>query len=613
MSVGHLFDPEEFSAGSPASEPEAVLPDGSRVVTVLPDVSGLDKTFDYYCPPKWADQISLGSMVRVDLHGRRVPGWVIAVDAVPPAGVTLRPISRLSSAGPPGDILDLARWVAHRWNGPLRAVVKSASPVRAVRSLPQERSTGAAIAVSPGAADSLTDFAGDCVAHPGVSAVQTSPTTDPLPFILAAVALGPTLVIAAEAAVADGVVARLRKRRVRVGRHPYDWSAGLAGSVVVGQRSAVFAPLPARPATIIVLDSHAEAMQEERVPTWHAARVAIERSRLNGGRCVLLSPMSALVGVDVDRVLSVSRSESRSGWPAVELLDRRDEEPRLASTLLPPVLVERMRNADRSLLILNRKGRARMLACASCTELARSEDGRHLMVERDGRLESVATGEQRPLVCASCGSTQLKRLRPGVSRIAEETGILLDRPAVELTADSEFNGFDSERPAVVVGTEAALHRLDVRPDLVAFLDMDQELYGPRFRAGEQAMTLLVRAARLLNGRSSDSRIVVSTRAPDHPVLMAAQSADMTSFVSAELETRRMLGLPPFTAMAELSGASAEEMADRLMGVEDISVVGPRPDGRFLATAHDHDVLSEALTDARRSGERVRVVVDPARA
>ncbi len=612
MSAGHLFDPEEFLSTTPDLETE--VPDGSRVVRVLPDVSGLEKTFDYYCPPRWADQIAVGSMVRVDLHGRRVPGWVVELDSDPPKGVALRPITRLSSVGPPAEILDLARWIARRWSGPLRAVLKSASPSRAIRSLPLERPNNIGGKGEQQAAGAIEEFAAQCLTHSGVSAVQIAPTTDLFPFVEAATSLGPTLVVAADGQVADQLVAQLRRRKIRVGHHRYEWSAGLAGAVVVGQRSAVLAPLPDRPATIIVLDSRTEAMQEERVPTWHAADVAIERSRRNGGRCLLLGPISPLVGEDrVDRVLRVSRSASRSGWPLVEILDRRDEEPRTASTLLPPVLVERLRSADGALLVLNRKGRSQMLACSSCMELARTEDGRNLMVERDGGLESPVTGERRPMVCGSCASTQLKRLRPGVSRIAEEAEVLVGRPVTELSSDTAQSDHHGGAARVVVGTEAALHRLDFRPDLVAFLDMDQELYAPRFRAGEQAMTLLVRAARLLGGRAQGGRILALTRVPDHPVLLAAQLADMGAFVDSELATRRMVDLPPFVAMAELSGSDVEQMAARLMAIETVSVVGPRPNGHFLVTASNHDVLADALSSARQRGQKVRVAVDPGRA
>lgn len=612
MTGDHLFDPDEFRAPSKPSRdaPLTPLPEGSRVVRVLPDVSGLDKTFDYYCPQKWVDRLAIGSIVRVELHGRRVSGWVVELDSEPPEGVSLRPVDRVTSYGPPEDVIELARWISYRWDGPLRSVLKSASSPRVVRSLPARRPTS-----TPNkSTDDLDEVAVRSVEQPGVTAVQASPITDPVTFVIAAQRRGSVLVVAADGEVADSIVVGLRRHGVRAARYPGQWMAGLTGSVVVGQRSAVLAPMSSGPDTIIVLDDHVESLQEERVPTWHAADVAVERSQRAGGRCLLLGPMASLSSsVRADRVISVPRAQERAGWPVVEVIDRRQEDPKLSTTLFPPLLVERLRAAGASLLILNRKGRARMLACAACLELVRSEDGQRLMIERDGRLES-STGESRPLVCAHCGSTRLKRLRPGVSRIVEEASALVDGGVRELSTDVGVDPSLNEVGArVVVGTEAALHRIRHRLDLVAFLDFDQELFAPRFRAGEQAMALLVRAARLLGGRQPGGRLIISTRIGEHPVLAAARSADMRAFADTELESRRALMLPPHGAMAEVSGAGAELLAAELNGVPEVSVVGPRADGHYLVSATNHDVLADALRATRPRSGRVRVAVDPPRA
>ena len=90
---------------------------GTRVVRVLPEVSGLDKVFDYEVPARWAGTVAPGSLVRIDLHHRRVAGWVVDADVEAPPGVTLRAVSKISSRGPSAVVIDLARWAAHRaWN-----------------------------------------------------------------------------------------------------------------------------------------------------------------------------------------------------------------------------------------------------------------------------------------------------------------------------------------------------------------------------------------------------------------------------------------------------------------------------------------------------------------
>ncbi len=161
-----------------------------------------------------------------------------------------------------------------------------------------------------------------------------------------------------------------------------------------------------------------------------------------------------------------------------------------------------------------------------------------------------------------------------------------------------------------VGTEAVLHRLP-RADTVAFLDVDAELLAPRYRAAEQAMALLVRGARLAGPRADGGRVLVQTFLPRHEVVQAALLADPGRLVDGELARRRLLELPPFVALATVSGAGSGTVADALRSAAGIQVGGG--DGEFVVKAPTWDALGRALIDAPRpKGGRVRVVVDPPR-
>ena len=85
----------------------------SRVVRVRVDEPAVDKPFDYTAP----DDVRVGDVVRVALHGRRVGGWVVALDVTPPAGVDLKPVAKVSGWGPPAEVIALADWAAWRWAG----------------------------------------------------------------------------------------------------------------------------------------------------------------------------------------------------------------------------------------------------------------------------------------------------------------------------------------------------------------------------------------------------------------------------------------------------------------------------------------------------------------
>ena len=96
-------------------------------------------------------------------------------------------------------------------------------------------------------------------------------------------------------------------------------------------------------------------------------------------------------------------------------------------------------------------------------------------------------------------------------------------------------------------------------DVVAFLDLDAELLAPRYRAAEQAMALLARAARLVGAASGGGRLLVQTFLPRHEVLQAVLHADPSRLAKVESARRELLGLPPFAALAAIAGAGAERV------------------------------------------------------
>jgi primosomal protein N' (replication factor Y) len=106
------------------------------VVRVLPDEPAIDKLFDYAVPDAMVDAARTGAVVRVELHGRRVGGWIVDAAAEPEPGVTLRPLAKVSGWGPSADVIELARWAAWRWAGRPASFLRTASPEKVVRALP---------------------------------------------------------------------------------------------------------------------------------------------------------------------------------------------------------------------------------------------------------------------------------------------------------------------------------------------------------------------------------------------------------------------------------------------------------------------------------------------
>jgi primosomal protein N' (replication factor Y) len=624
---------------------------GRRVVRVAPDVAGLQREFDYVVPADSDAEVRVGTSVRVFLGRRRVSGWVVGEGIEAPPGVELRPIVSVRGWGPPASVVRVARWAAWRWAGPLALLLRTASAPTLVRTLPAPGAPGGAggeggAPGGRGAGDgsalsaATAALAQEALAG-GTAVLRLAPGHDPYPVLEAALgragALGRgeegILVLAPARHHAEQLAARLRRRGVAVALLPEQWARARAGGVVaVGTRSAAFAPLPSL-AAAVVLDAHDQAYHEERAPTWAAWEVVAERARRDGAPCVLVSPCPPLELLGAGRLVAGSRRHERGGWPSVEVVDRRGDDPR--SGLYSARLVELVRWAAagqgrRVVCVLNRTGRARLLACAACGELARCERC-GAAAERAGAEDRILgcrrCGAERPELCTRCGSTRMRVVRVGVGRVREELEALSGTAVAEVTAraGAELDLAALARHAVVVGTEAVLHR-QLGADAVAMLDFDAELLAPRLRAGEQALALLARAATVVGrpapgrpapGPSSSERapgrLLVQTRQPQHPALRSALSADPAILAASELAVRRELGLPPLTALAIVSGPAADAYGAALAasappGTE---VRGP-VSGVWSVLAPDHRTLADLLAGVARPAGRVRVEVDPVR-
>lgn len=608
---------------------------------VLTDVVALDREFDYSVPEAWhadgrAARLVVGTMVRVTLKGRRVGGWVTALDpeaerrprtaesqpgsrlgegrdTAAEYGADLQPLAKLVGVGPPAEVLELARWAARRWAGRRATFYGTASPPRVVEAVPRtgaHRSLPAAAGAPTGTG---TEAIWEASLDSAVSVVRIPPAGDRGPLLAAALRRGEVLLMAPQVAEAVRLAGWVRRRSSAAALLPEDWERAAGGGVVVGTRAAVFGPMP-RLGAVVVLDEHDEALVAEDSPTWSAREVAVERARRDGAPCVLVSPIPTLEAQALasGEQITLPRHVEREGWPNLEVVDQRDPEVGRHGLLTEP-LMTRLRTCERAVCVINRKGRARLLACTSCGDLVVCDSCGAAVGESGdaGGFDCLRCGERRPRVCSGCGATRLKTLRPGVTKLRDELEVLLGEQVTEVSGPARSSA-EPEYTAsrVVIGTEAALHRAG-EADLVAFLDFDQELSATRYRANEQAMALLARAARLAGPRSGAGRILVQTRQPDHPVLESARAADPELLSSHDRDLRQQLGFPPFSALAEIAGAAAGAYVERLgrpLGLE-VSELG---ENRWVVRAADRDHLLDALADVERPPGRLRLAIDPLR-
>ena len=227
----------------------------------------------------------------------------------------------------------------------------------------------------------------------------------------------------------------------------------------------------------------------------------------------------------------------------------------------------------------------------------------------------------------------MKTLRAGVSRLREELEALLGEGVGEV-AGSRGGGADPAVPGtrVLVGTEAVLHRVRHAAAAV-FLDIDLHLLAPRLSATEDTLALFVRAARLVGARGTAgawARVQVQTRVPDHPVLLAVSQGEPATVLADEVAIRRASVLPPFAALALVSGTQAPGYAAALAqeaaaaaaaaataaatpaSMSSAVAVSPLGEDRFLVRADTHAPLCDLLARVPRPpGRGLRIEVDPA--
>jgi primosomal protein N' (replication factor Y) len=229
----------------------------------------------------------------------------------------------------------------------------------------------------------------------------------------------------------------------------------------------------------------------------------------------------------------------------------------------------------------------------------------------------------RPAVCVKCGSGKLAVIKAGVSRLREELAAAAGRRVDEVVEISggETANKDQEidqTKMLFVGTEAALHRVrDV--DTVVFLDIDQEISAPRYRAAEITLSLVVHAARLVARKTSGGLVMIQSMLADHALLRGLAVHDLSEFVYEEVARRQLMQLPPYGALAQVSGTGVDQLADILRSNVLLQVSATNKDAVLVKSA-DWETLANSMSDALVAAStrgkktlRTKTQIDPPRA
>jgi primosomal protein N' (replication factor Y) len=339
--------------------------------------------------------------------------------------------------------------------------------------------------------------------------------------------------------------------------------------VVVGARSAVFAPVPDL-GVVVVDEEHEPSFKQESTPRYHARDVAVVRARDARAVCILGSATPALESwhnAQLGRYRHL-RLRTRIGtrpMPQVEVVDLRAEpreagEPPLFSRRLTELLRRAHGQGEQAILFQNRRGFAPVLWCPACGETVRcaSCDVALTFHRRIGRAVCHSCCEEivPPQQCPSCTAPKLRFLGAGSERIEGALSRLLPSARVaRMDSDTMLRREDYEDVLerfgrheldVLVGTQMIAKGLDFpKVTLVGIVSADGSLHQPDLRAAERTFQLVAQVAGRAGRGDLPGRIVVQTSTPAHPAITFAARHDFEGFAAAEMRLRRELGYPPF--------------------------------------------------------------------
>ncbi len=403
--------------------------------------------------------------------------------------------------------------------------------------------------------------------------------------------------------------------------------------VVVGARSAIFAPVP-NLGVVVVDEEHEPSFKQGSVPRYHAREVAVEVARAAGAVCVLGSATPSLESwhrahTGIYRHLHLRTRVGLRAMPQVEIVDLRNEGARgsrLFSARLKHLVIEGLANKEQSILFQNRRGFAPVLWCSSCKETLRCKncDVGLTWHQRIARLvcHSCCEESARPRVCPYCSAMDLRYLGAGSERIEDEIKALVPTARV-LRMDSDtmrrredyenaLSAFGRGEIDILVGTQMIAKGLDFpRVTLVGVVSADAGLHLPDFRAAERTFQLIAQVAGRAGRGAIPGRIIVQTLSPEHPAIQRAAKHDFNGFALVEDELRAELGYPPHSRLVRVVledeeldrvQSSAVRMVESLQPEFDragIVVLGPAP--APIAMAHKrhryHVLLKSSSADA----------------
>lgn len=586
----------------------------------------MDDGFTYRVPTG-LDTVSVGSIVRIPLGGRRVRGFVVGLreDKTDTTAVRddkparkIKDLSGVSGDLPifDGPLLETLRWAALHYVGPLATLLARCAPANLPRVKAADRagidlppvpdrssSVPALSSLSAGGrirsqylvsggpwADVVTNLAADtlradrnvCVVAPTFA--EASSLHDALRDVFGARVLLSASALPAKESTAAWVRSASGSGMLVVGTMEIaSWAMGDLGLAMV-------------------IEEGRRGMKATQSPTVHVRELLRTRSAVERFGLVFLGPVPTTETIKAG--VEVHEPTGRV-WPLVEVVDR-SEEPRskLIMTRTRSAISRAVDAGKPVFVLVPRRGYAPAFRCVRCKTLR--------------RCQTCGAGPDKGDTCRRCGSTLTACVKCGAKRF-EPLGAGVGRTVDELRRGiGDVVGPAGTDQPVVVGTERDLVG-EREVGLAVAIDPDAIMLAPHYRAEEDALRLLARLAMLVR-RGSGNRCLVQTALPQHDVITALTAGRPALFLDDVVERRAASGFPPSGQLIAIEIRGASDVSDeelRKAAGGDAVVFGPAPAGegvRWLVQGHDLQPFRIRVRPLvqrwRDGGARVRVDVDP---
>ncbi|MBI4313203.1 MAG: primosomal protein N' [Candidatus Omnitrophica bacterium] len=353
--------------------------------------------------------------------------------------------------------------------------------------------------------------------------------------------------------------------------------------IVIGARSAVFAPVPGL-GLIVVDEEHETSYKQEEAPRYHAREAAVERCRIQNAVAILGTATPSLesyyrASQGKYQLLQLPERIDRQPMPAVQIVDVRQYYGRQQYAVITPplerALQEMIRDKQQAIIFLNRRGFATRVQCKGCGATVECDKCRMPMVFHQSTQQMIChtcrTRTAVPDLCPRCKGHYVRFRGTGTQRVESELARML--PGARIARmDTDVMGkrgshhailsrFRRQQIDILVGTQMVAKGHDFpQVTLIGIINADTALSLPDFRASERTFDLLTQVSGRAGRGGIPGKVVVQTALPEHDAIQAASRHDYGRFFKEEMGHRKALDLPPVSIMAQLIVQASKETA-----------------------------------------------------